>query len=146
MSIEQSMALKGEYTVMKAKLLKYEPQVKRKPIFPITPILDPSLKLKHILTDDQEYITKTVKHLLQLMHALPTSSTSSQREPLFSISTTCFKMMVELMKRKRKKNINILLDKPISHEIFDYLDDSQVKYSHLDALQWWCKIGFEKYP
>ena len=56
MSIEQSMALKGEYTVMKAKLLKYEPQVKRKPIFPITPILDPSLKLKHILTDDQEYM------------------------------------------------------------------------------------------
>ena len=30
MSIEQSMALKGAYTVMKKKLLKYEPQVKRK--------------------------------------------------------------------------------------------------------------------
>ena len=54
--------------------------------------------------------------------------------------------MVKLMKRKRKKNINILLEKPISDKIFDYLHDSQVESSHLDALQWWCKIGFEKYP
>ena len=53
--------------------------------------------------------------------------------------------MVELMKRKRKKNINILLEKLISDEIFDYLDYSQVECSHLDALQWWCKIGSEKY-
>ena len=30
MSIEKSMALKGAYTVMKTKLLKYEPQRKRK--------------------------------------------------------------------------------------------------------------------
>ena len=54
--------------------------------------------------------------------------------------------MVELMKRKRKENINILVDKPISDEIFDYLHDSHVECSHLDALQWWCKIGSEKYP
>ena len=54
--------------------------------------------------------------------------------------------MVELMKRKRKKNINILLEKPISDEIFNSLHDSQVECSHLDALQWWCKIGSEKYP
>ena len=29
MSIQQSVALKGAYTVMKTKLLKYEPQVTR---------------------------------------------------------------------------------------------------------------------
>ena len=44
-------------------------------------------------------------------------------------------MMVELMKHKKKKNINILLEKLISNEIFDYLHDSQVECSHLDALQ-----------
>ena len=53
--------------------------------------------------------------------------------------------MVEVMKRKRKNNINILLEKPISDDIFDYLHESQVECSHLDALQWWCKIGSEKY-
>ena len=51
-------------------------------------------------------------------------------------------MMVELIKRKRKKNMNILLERPI----FDYHHESQVEGSYLDALQWWCKIGFEKYP
>ena len=56
MSIEQSMALKGAYNVIKAKLLKYESQVKRKPIFPIATMLDPSLKLEYIPMDEQEYI------------------------------------------------------------------------------------------
>ena len=54
MSIEHSMALKGAYTVMKTKLLKYEPHVKRKPIFPIATMLDPSLKFKYIPTDERE--------------------------------------------------------------------------------------------
>ena len=61
---EQAEALKGAYIVMKTKLLKYEPQVKRKPIFPIAIVLDPSLRFEYIPTDDQEYITKTLKHLL----------------------------------------------------------------------------------
>ena len=65
MTIEQSMALNGAYTTMKTKLLKYEPQVKRKPIFPIATMLNPSLKLEYIPTDEQEYITKTLEHLLQ---------------------------------------------------------------------------------
>ena len=54
--------------------------------------------------------------------------------------------MVELIKLKRKRNINILLERPISDEIFDYLHDFQLEGSHLDAQQWWCKIGSEKYP
>ena len=146
MSIEQAEALKGAYTVMKTKLLKYEPQVKRKPIFPIAIVLDPSLRFEYISTDDQEYITKTLKHLLQLMPASPISSAFSQSEPLSNTSATCSKMMVELMKHKRKNNVNILLEKPVSDETFDYLHDSQVECSHLHALQWWCKIGSEKYP
>ena len=125
MSIEQAEALKGAYTVMKTKLLKYELHVKRKPIFPIVTVLDPSLRFEYIPTDDQQYITKTLKHLLQLMPAM------------------CSKMMVELMKRKRKKNINILLEKPVSDEIFDYLHDSQVECSHLDALQWCVRLGLK---
>ena len=38
-------------------------------------------------------------------------------------------MMAELIKSKRKRNMNILLEKPISDEIFDYLHDSQVEGS-----------------
>ena len=109
-------------------------------------MLDPSLRFEYIPTDDQEYITKTLKHLLQLMPASPISSACSQSEPLSIPSATCSKMMVELMKRKRKKNVNILLEKPLSDEIFDYLHDSQVECAHLNALLWWCKIGSQKFP
>ena len=65
MSIEKSRALKGAYILMKAKLLNYESQVKRKTIFSIAKMLDPSLKLEYIPTIEQEYITKTSMHLLQ---------------------------------------------------------------------------------
>ena len=123
-----------------------KPQVKRKPIFPIATILNPSLKFEYIPTDEQEYITKTLKHLLKLMPAPPILSTCSHNEPLSNTSTSCSKMMVELMKRNQKKNINILLEKPTTDEIFDYLYESQVECSHLDALQWCYKIGSQKYP
>ena len=52
MSIEQSMALKGAYNGMKAKLLKYESQVKRKPIFCIVTKFGLSLKLEYIPMDE----------------------------------------------------------------------------------------------
>ena len=54
-------------------------------------------------------------------------------------------MMVELIKHKMKRNIKILLKILVSNEIFDYLHDSQVEGFHLDDLQWWYKIGFEKH-
>ena len=82
-------------------------------------MLNPSLEFEYIPTDEQEYIKKTLKHFIQLMFAPPISSVCSQSEPLSNTSTTCSKMMVELMKRERKKKINILLEKPISDEIFD---------------------------
>ena len=134
MSLEKSMALNGSYIMMKIKLLKYEPQVKRKLIFPIATMIDPPLKFEYILADEQEYITKTLKHLLQLMPTPPISSTCSKSGPLSNTFTTCSKMFFELMKHKRKKNINILLEKLIYDEIFDYLHDSQVESSHLDVL------------
>ena len=89
MSIEQSMEPKGAYNVMKAKLLKYESQVKRKPIFPIATMFDPSLKLEYVPVDEQAYIMQHVKNLLWLMSAPPTSSTCTQGETLLSNSTTC---------------------------------------------------------
>ena len=87
-----------------------------------------------------------LKNLLQLMPAPPTSSTCTQGETLHNNYTACSKMMVELIKHKRKRKMNILLERLISDEIFDYLHDSQVEGTQLDALQWWCKIGSEKYP
>ena len=92
MSVEQSMALKGAYTVMKTKLLKYEPQVKRKPIFPIATMLDLSLKFEYIPTDEEDYITKTLKHLLQLMSA-PLISSAYHKVSHYPILLQCFRKL-----------------------------------------------------
>ena len=61
MSIEKSMALKGAYIMMKTKLIKYEPQVKRKLIFLIATMLDPSLKFEYIPTDRARVYHKDLK-------------------------------------------------------------------------------------
>ena len=144
MSIEQSMAIKGAYTMIKVKLLKYERQVKLKSIFPIATVLNLSLKLEYIPTDEQEYILKNLKHLFQLVPTLPTPSTCTQSEASLNNSTICSKLIVGLINCKRKSNTNILLEIPISDEIFDYLYDSQVEGSHLDGMQWQYKVGFKK--
>ena len=53
------------------------------------------------------------------MHVPPLSITCSHSEPLSNTSTNVLKMMVELMKHKRKKNINILLEK--NQDMMNYL-------------------------
>ena len=83
------MALKEAYTMMKTNLLKYEAQVKRKPIFPISTILDLYFKLEYVLIDEEEYIMKSLELLLQLVPAPPTSSTCSKSEALPNNSTSC---------------------------------------------------------
>ena len=77
-------------------------------------MLDPSLKLEYIPMDEQEYIMQHLENLHLLMPAPPTSSTCTQGETLLSNSTACSKMMVELIKRKRKRNMNIVLERQIS--------------------------------
>ena len=63
---------------------------------------------------------KTLKCLLQLMPALPTSSTYSQSEAVPSTSTASSKMMTKLIKPERKRNMNIFLERTLSDEIFYY--------------------------
>ena len=48
MSNDQAKALRRTYTSMQEKLLKYEIQVRRKPMFPIATMIDPRFKLEHI--------------------------------------------------------------------------------------------------
>ena len=55
------------YTSMKEKLLKYEMQVRRKPVFPIATMLDPRFKLEHIPHGEHKFIMKTLLNMLELV-------------------------------------------------------------------------------
>ena len=56
MSNDQQKALRCAYTVMKEKLLKYNMQVRRKPMFPIATVLDPRFKLGHIPYGEHNFV------------------------------------------------------------------------------------------
>ena len=89
----------------------------------------------------KNYIMKNLKHLLQFLLALLTSSSYSNSEALSCNSITYSKITVESIKCKRKKTMNILKERKIVDKLFDYFHDSQVKGSRLHALQWWCQTG-----
>ena len=65
MSNDQEKALRHAYTLMKEKLLKYEMQVRRKPMFPIAIVLDPRFKLEHIPHGEQKFFMETLLNMLE---------------------------------------------------------------------------------
>ena len=65
MSNDQANALRHAYMSMKEKLLKYEMQVWRKPMFPIAIVLDPRFKFEHIPHGEQKFFIETLLSLLK---------------------------------------------------------------------------------
>ena len=69
MSNDQEKALRHAYMSMKEKLLKYEMQVRRKPMFPIATVLDPRFKLEHIPHGEHKFFMETLLNMLESMVA-----------------------------------------------------------------------------
>ena len=65
MSNEQPKALRCAYTMIKEKLLKYDMQVRREPMFPIVTVLDPIFKLGHISHSEHNFVMKTLLNMLE---------------------------------------------------------------------------------
>ena len=65
MSNDQAKALRCASTLMKEKLLKHEMQVRRKPMFPITIMLDPGFKLEHMFHDEHKFVVETLLNMLE---------------------------------------------------------------------------------
>ena len=65
MSNDQAKVLRRAYTSTKEKLLKYEMQVRRKPMFPIATVLDPRFKLEHIPHGEQNFVMKNLLNMLE---------------------------------------------------------------------------------
>ena len=59
---------------MKEKLLKYDMQVKRKPMFSIATMLDPKFKLGHISHGEHKFIRETLFNMLELLCIIEASS------------------------------------------------------------------------
>ena len=56
MSNNQAKTLRHAYTVMKEKLMKYDIQVRRNPMFSIVIVQDPRFKLGHIPKGEHNFV------------------------------------------------------------------------------------------
>ena len=69
-SNDQKNVLRRVYIVMKEKLIKYDTQVRRKPMFLVAIILDPRFKFGHILFGDHKFVIETLLKFLESLHII----------------------------------------------------------------------------
>ena len=74
MSNDQAATLRHAYIVMKETFLKYDIQVRRKPMFPIPTVLDPRFKLGHIPHGEHKFVKETLLSMLELVHLIEAST------------------------------------------------------------------------
>ena len=137
MSNEQAKALRHAYTSMKEKLLKYEMQVRRKPMFPISTVLDPRLKLEHIPHGEKKFVVETLLNLLESVRIIKGSSSMPIDDLLASRTHKRSKVMMQFMERQSSRSTTVD-EQSVKVELDDCLRD--------DSLQWWHKRGSNKYP
>ena len=134
MSSDQAKALRRAYTLMKEKLLKYEIQVRRKPMFPIVIVLDPRFKLKHIPRDERKFFMETLLNMLESVCIVEASSSMPIDDLLASTTHKRSKVMMQFMERQSSRSTTV--------------DEKSIKVDclRIDSLQWWHKRGSNKYP
>ena len=97
MSNDQSKTLRHAYTMMKEKLMKYDIQVRRKPMFPIAIVLDPIFKLGHIPHDEHKFVMKTLLNILESVRPMQASTFTLIDDILASFSHERSKVMLQFM-------------------------------------------------
>ena len=142
---DQAKALRRAYTLMKEKLLKYEIQVRRKPMFPIAIGLDPRFKLKHIPHDERKFIMETLLNMLESVRIIEASSSMLIDDLLASMTHKRSKVKMQFMERQSSRSTTVD-EKSIKVELDDYLCEPCIDCLCDDSLQWWHKRGSNEYP
>ena len=145
MSIDQATTLRHAYTSMKEKLLKYEIQVRRKPMFPIATVLDPRFKLEHIPHGEQKFVVETLLNLLESVRIIEGSSSMLIDDLLASRTHKRSKVMMQFMEQQSSRSTTVD-EQSAKVELDDYLCEPCIDCLRDDSLQWWHKRGSNKYP
>ena len=145
MSNNQAKTLRHAYTVMKEKLMKYYIQVKRKPMFSIATVLDPRFKLGHIPQGEQNFVLETLLNMLESMRPIQASTSTPIDDVLASASHKHSKVMMQFMERQSNRYTTIE-EKSAETKLKKYLREPCIDCLRDDSLQWWRRIGSNKYP
>ena len=100
MSNNQVKTLGHAYTMMKEKLMKYDIQVRRKPMFSIATVLNPRFKLGHILQGEHNFILETLLNMLESVRPIQASTYTPIDDVLALASHKRSKVMMQFMERQ----------------------------------------------
>ena len=133
MSNDQAKVLRCAYTSMKEKLLKYEIQMRRKPMFPIAIVLDPRFKLKHILPGEHKFFMETLLNMLESVRIVEALSSMPIDDLLASTTRKHSKLMMQFMERQSSRSTTVD-EKSVKVELEDYLCEPCIDCLHDDSL------------
>ena len=145
MSNGQAKALRCSYTSMKEKILKYEMQVRRKPMFPIATVLDPRFKLEYIPHGERKFVMETLLNMLESVPIIEASSSIPIDDLLASMIHQCSRVMMQFVEQQSSRSTTVD-EKLVKVELEDYLCEPCIDFLLDDSLQWWHKRGSKKYP
>ena len=144
-SNDKAKALRHAYTSMKEKFLKYEMQVRRKPMFPIATMLDPRFKMEHIPHGEQKFVVETLLNLLESVRIEEGSSSMPIDDLVASRTHKRSKVMMQFMEPQSSRSTAVD-EQSVKVELDDYLCEPCIDCLRDDSLQWWHKRGSNKYP
>ena len=133
------------YMSMKEKLLKYDMQVRRNPIFPIATVLDHRFKLEHIPHGEHNFFMKTLLNMLESVRSVEAFSCMSIDDLLASTTHKHSKLLMQIMQRQLNRSTTVD-ERSLTVKLEDYLCEPCIDYLRDDSLQWWHKRGSNKYP
>ena len=97
MNNDQAKRLRQAYTVMKERLMRYDIQVRRKPMFSIAIVLDPRFKFGHIPHGEHNFFMETLINMLESMRPIQASTSTPIDDVLASSSHKRSKVMMQFM-------------------------------------------------
>ena len=97
MNNDQAKTLRHAYIMMKEKLMKYDIEVRRKPMFPIAIVLDPRFKVGHIPHGEHKFVMKTLLNILKSVRPIQASTSTLIDDILASLSHKHSKVMLQFM-------------------------------------------------
>ena len=145
MSNNQTKTVRHAYTMMKEKLMKYDIQVRRNPMFSIVIVQDPRFKLGHIPKGEETFVLENLLNVLESVRPIQPSTSTPIDDVLASTSHKHSKVMMQFMEQQSNR-YRTIEEKSAETEPKEYLREPCIDYLRNDSLQWWRKIGSNKYP
>ena len=114
-------------------------------MFSIATVLDPRFKLGLIPHGEHNFFMENLLNMLESVRPIQASTSTPIDDVLASLSHKRSKVMMQFMERQLNR-YTAVEEKSVQTEMEEYLREPCIDFLHANSLQWWRKIGSNKYP